>query len=84
MLKTRNSVTQTAVIKEIKRVYLKHFKGDVMTAKFFFVYSTISYYWVIKHFGTWHNALSKANINHTPKHLRVDEKEIVEELKIKR
>ena len=81
MLNTNTSVTPTAVVKELKRVYLKHFKKDEMTAKKFQVYSTISYYWVIKHFGSWQYALNKANIDSTPKHLRVDEKEIIEELR---
>jgi hypothetical protein len=80
-LKENESVTKKEVIRELRRVYFKHFKDNKMTILKFRYHSKISFHFVIKHFDTWNNALNQAEIaeiNHDEKH---DEKAIIKELR---
>ncbi len=53
---------EDSIIGELKRVYINFFKDKQMTQREFNLHSRVSSYTVIRHFGTWDNALKKAEI----------------------
>lgn len=56
-----------SIIEEIKRVYLKFFDNRHMSKKEFNFHSRVSDSTVVRHFGTWENALQLASIPSFPK-----------------
>ncbi len=53
---------EDTIIEELRRVYFKFFKDKQMPVQGFNIYSRVSYSTVVRHFGTWENALNKAEI----------------------
>ena len=52
-----------AIIQEIQRVYNLHFENKLMTFKGFKQHSNICAHYIYKHYDSWDNAVSKAEIN---------------------
>jgi Homing endonuclease associated repeat len=77
----RSSHDKESIITELKRVYFEYFENTRMTIENYRLHSKISYQIVIKHFGSWENALNKAQINCRPKIIQIDKQIIIATLR---
>jgi hypothetical protein len=79
---TKNiSISRTAVITELRRVYFEYSENTHLTIVKFKLHSKIGYNIVIKHFGSWRNALIQAELNSEKRPTRFYEKAIIAELR---
>jgi hypothetical protein len=72
------SVSKTEVITALREVYFDYFENTRLTTENFRLHSKISYHMVLKHFGSWENALNQAEINCIPRVTRYSKKTIPE------
>ena len=74
------SYTNT-ILADVRRVYFQYYENTRMTIENYSLYSEVHHTTIYRHLGSWDDALNQANINVLPRGKRLDDDEVIAELK---